>query len=65
MKPAEAAIRIWDTTTWKTKSTIQFHKSTVTQLKFSHNDKYLLSVSKARTMAVMEIIEGGKEFDFG
>jgi elongator complex protein 2 len=59
VKPVEAAIRIWDTSTWKTKSTVQFHKSTVTQLCFSHNDKYLLSVSKARTMALMEIKEDG------
>eukprot|EP01127_Copromyxa_protea_P008755 TRINITY_DN2012_c0_g1_i1.p1 TRINITY_DN2012_c0_g1~~TRINITY_DN2012_c0_g1_i1.p1 ORF type:complete len:830 (-),score=179.32 TRINITY_DN2012_c0_g1_i1:212-2590(-) len=57
VRPTEAAIRIWDTRTWKTKSTVQFHKSTVTQLKFSHSDKYLLSVSKARTMAVMQIVE--------
>jgi len=58
VRPHEAAIRLWDTTNWTSKSTIQFHKSTVTQLEFSHSDRYLLSVSKARTIAVMQIEEG-------
>ena len=50
-----AVIRIFDTTTWlQLKPVLPFHNLTVTRLRFSKDNKYLLSVSRDRQWAVWE-----------
>uniref|UniRef100_A0A0N5AUM9 Elongator complex protein 2 n=1 Tax=Syphacia muris TaxID=451379 RepID=A0A0N5AUM9_9BILA len=47
-----AAIILWDTTTWKNRTTLTAHRLTVAQMEFSHDDHMLASVSRDRTFAI-------------
>ncbi|XP_076094139.1 elongator complex protein 2-like [Mytilus galloprovincialis] len=44
-----AGVILWDTTTWNQICTLEGHTLTVTQMAFSHNGNYLLTVSRDRT----------------
>uniref|UniRef100_A0A915D517 Elongator complex protein 2 n=1 Tax=Ditylenchus dipsaci TaxID=166011 RepID=A0A915D517_9BILA len=44
-----ATIMIWSTVDWQRKSILSAHQLTITQMCFSPNDQYLLSVSRDRT----------------
>ncbi|XP_063875782.1 elongator complex protein 2-like isoform X3 [Scylla paramamosain] len=56
----DAAIILWNTTTWSKLDTLAKHRLTVTQLAFSPDDQYLLSVSRDRTWAVFMRAENNK-----
>ncbi|CCE61556.1 hypothetical protein TPHA_0A04810 [Tetrapisispora phaffii CBS 4417] len=50
-----AVIRMFDANTWlEIKPPLSFHDLTITRLQFSHDCKYLLSVSRDRKLAVWE-----------
>ncbi|OZJ05779.1 hypothetical protein BZG36_01299 [Bifiguratus adelaidae] len=53
--PDQAVIRLFDTTTWReTPKPLHGHSLTITKTKFSHNDQYLLSISRDRLWSLYE-----------
>jgi len=52
--PETSAIRLWSTATWESLGVIQAHTLTVTQMAFSHDDRYLLTVSRDRQFCLLE-----------
>lgn len=60
--PDQAGVRLFDAKTWKqTPNPLVSHTLTVTKVKFSHNDKYLLSISRDRLWSLFERVANGDE----
>lgn len=60
--PEHAVVRLFDTNKWKELSTkITAHTLTVTRVRFSHNDKWLLTVSRDRYWSLSERTEENGE----
>lgn len=51
-KSEDAVIILWKVATWKQMTKLEFHTLTVTQMAFSPDDQYLLSVSRDRAWAL-------------
>ncbi|XP_071696930.1 elongator complex protein 2 isoform X2 [Rutidosis leptorrhynchoides] len=52
---AVAEIWLWEVGTWKAVGRLQAHSLTVTRMEFSHDDKYLLAVSRDRQLSLFSI----------
>lgn len=63
--PEHAVIRFFNSKTWKAVgSVLAGHALTITKVRFSRDDRWLVSVSRDRTWRVWRRTEGGGEGDF-
>ena len=62
-QPKHSGIMIWNVETWQQACTLYGHTLTVTQLEFSPNDRFILSVSRDRTWILHKVTDP-KEFIF-
>ncbi|CAF1085809.1 unnamed protein product [Adineta ricciae] len=53
----DAAIILWNTTTWKPIVRLAIHQLTVVRMAFSNDGRYLLSVSRDRSWSLVEVDE--------
>lgn len=58
-----AEIWLWEVGTWKAVGRLQSHSLTVTRMEFSHDDKYLLAVSRDRQLSLFSIDRTGNKKD--
>ncbi|XP_009356223.2 elongator complex protein 2 [Pyrus x bretschneideri] len=58
---AVAEIWLWQIGSWKAVGRLQSHTLTVTQMEFSHDDKFLLAVSRDRQFSVFSIDKAGTD----
>ncbi|PAV64703.1 hypothetical protein WR25_26896 [Diploscapter pachys] len=64
-RTSDAVIVLWDTANWQMKKEVQGHQMTVTQIAWSKNGKWLLSVSRDRTAKVYKEKNGeANGFDY-
>ncbi|KAK1269256.1 Elongator complex protein 2 [Acorus gramineus] len=54
-----AEIWLWQVGSWKAVGRLQAHSLTVTQMEFSHDDRYLLAVSRDRHFSIFSIKNSG------
>ncbi|CAI9296803.1 unnamed protein product [Lactuca saligna] len=54
-----AEIWLWEVGSWKAVGRLQSHTLTVTRMEFSHDDKYLLAVSRDRHLSLFSIDRTG------
>ena len=57
-----AEIWLWEVGTWKPVGRLQSHNLTVTQMEFSSDNAFLLSVSRDRHLSVFSIKKTGEDF---
>ncbi|RAL54372.1 unnamed protein product [Cuscuta campestris] len=59
-----AEIWLWQVGSWKSVGRLHSHSLTVTQMEFSHDDKYLLTVSRDRHLSVFSIKHTGSDTSY-
>lgn len=57
-----AEIWLWHVNTWRVAGRLQSHTLTVTQLEFSHDNRFLLSVSRDRHFSVFYLDKTGNSY---
>ncbi|KAH0549453.1 probable elongator complex protein 2 [Cotesia glomerata] len=62
--PEHSAIILWSTETWAQIGKLMSHRLTVTQLEFSPDGKYLLSVSRDRRWSLFEADSSGDNLSY-
>lgn len=55
-----AEVWLWQVGSWKAVGRLQSHSLTVTQMEFSHDDNFLLTVSRDRQFSVFTITTTGR-----
>ncbi|KAL0268496.1 UNVERIFIED_CONTAM: hypothetical protein PYX00_010418 [Menopon gallinae] len=61
--PEHAGIILWNAKTWLLVQKLTSHQLTVTQMAFSPNGKYLLSVSRDRRWTLFVVQDNGKNYE--
>jgi elongator complex protein 2 len=54
-----AEIWLWHIGSWRVAGQLRSHTLTVTQMEFSHNNRFLLSVSRDRHLSIYQRVETG------
>ncbi|KAI8585118.1 quinon protein alcohol dehydrogenase-like superfamily [Geranomyces variabilis] len=63
-KAEHASVRLWSTETWKEVSApLAAHSLTVTSIRFSPDDRYLLTVGRDRGWALFQVTEDGQSYE--